>query len=160
MRSRWRADTAPLKSGRCRDKSRSFNHIQTSLDLRYLPQKILIRYNRIEHWVHLRCASICLAQYTDTWTYHLHRESRLTPHTDITPPHPSRLWSKPTTHSPHTPPQHRNTFNTPPVPTGLVKPKANHLVYSPPHVIRRSEPNTYTFHTLHQLLSTTHHTHP
>ena len=37
--------------------------------------------------------------YTDTWTCHLHRESRLTFHTDITPRHPYKLWSKPPTHS-------------------------------------------------------------
>ena len=87
----------------------------------------------IEHWVHLRCAGIRQAQYTDTWTCHLHRESRLTPHTDITPPHHSQPWSKPPTHSPHTPPQpkHRHMYNTPPVPTGLVKPKPNSLIHSP-----------------------------
>ena len=84
--------------------------------------------------MHLRCAGICQAQYTDTWTFHLHRESRLTPHTDITPPHRSRLLSKPPTHSPPTPPQpkHRHMSNTPPVPTGLVKPKPNSLIHSPP----------------------------
>ena len=38
-------------------------------------KEISIRCNRIEHWVHLRCASIRLAQYTDTWTCHQHRES-------------------------------------------------------------------------------------
>ena len=32
----------------------------------------------IEHWVHLRCAGTRLAQYTDTWTCHLQKESRLT----------------------------------------------------------------------------------
>ena len=47
--------------------------------------QISIRCNSIEHWVHLRCAGIRQAQYTDTWSCHLHRESRLTPHTDITP---------------------------------------------------------------------------
>ena len=67
-------------------------------------KQISIRCNRIEHWVHLRCAGIRQAQYTDTWTCHLHRESRLTPHTDITPPHCSRPWSKHPTHSPPTPP--------------------------------------------------------
>ena len=36
-------------------------------------KQISIRYNRIEHWVHLRCAGIRLAQYTDTWTCHKHR---------------------------------------------------------------------------------------
>ena len=41
-------------------------------------KQISIRSNRIEHWVHLRCACIRLAQYTDTWTYHLHKESELT----------------------------------------------------------------------------------
>ena len=88
-----------------------------------------IRCNRIEHWVHLRCAGIRQAQYTDTWTCHLHRESRLTPHTDITPPHRSRPPSKPPT-----PPQpkHRHMSNTPPVPRGFVKPKPNSLIHSPP----------------------------
>ena len=31
-------------------------------------KQISIRCNRIEHWVHLRCAGIRQAQYTDTWT--------------------------------------------------------------------------------------------
>ena len=53
-------------------------------------KQISIRCNRIEHWVHLRCTGILLTQYTDTWTCLLHRESGLTTHTDITPPHPSR----------------------------------------------------------------------
>ena len=114
----------------------------------------------IEHWVHLLCAGIRQAQYTDTWTCHIHREYRITSHTDITPPHPSRPstqiiqthnshrhnttplhhsrpWSKSPTHSPRTPPtspqpKHRHTSNTPPVPTGLVKPKPNPLIHSPP----------------------------
>ena len=51
-------------------------------------KQISIRCNRLEHWVHLRCAGIRLAEYTDTWTCHQHRESRLTTHTDITSPHP------------------------------------------------------------------------
>ena len=66
--------------------------------------------NRIDHLMHLSCAGIRQAQYTDSWTCHLHRESRLTTHTDIAPPHPSRPWSRPPTHSPPTPP-------TPPQPT-------------------------------------------
>ena len=44
----------------------------------HVRKQISIRCNRIEHWVHLRCAGIRQAQYTDTWTCHLHRESRLT----------------------------------------------------------------------------------
>ena len=39
----------------------------------YARKQISIRCNRIEHWVHLRCAGIRQAQYTDTWTCHLHR---------------------------------------------------------------------------------------
>ena len=66
----------------------------------HVRKQISISCNRIEHWVHLRCAGIRQAQYTDTWTCHLHRESRLTPHTDITPPHRSRHWFKPPTHYP------------------------------------------------------------
>ena len=100
-------------------------------------KQISIRCNRIEHWVHLRCAGIRQAQYTDTWTCHLHKESRLTPHTDLTPPHRSRPLSKPPTNSPPTPPtppqpKHRHMSNTPPVPRGLVKPKPNSLIHSPP----------------------------
>ena len=78
-------------------------------------KQISIRCNRIEHWVHLKCAGICPAQYTDTWTCHLHKESGLTTHTDITPQQPCRPWSKPPT-----PPQPNHTSNTPPVPTRLV----------------------------------------
>ena len=69
----------------------------------HVRKQISIRCSRIEHWVHFRCAGIRQAQYTDTWTCHIHRESRLTPHTDITPPHRYRPWSKPPTHSPPTP---------------------------------------------------------
>ena len=39
----------------------------------HVRKPISIRCNRIEHWVHLRCAGIRQAQYTDTWTCHLHR---------------------------------------------------------------------------------------
>ena len=35
-------------------------------------KQISIRCNRIEHWVHQRCAGIRLAQYTDTCTCHQH----------------------------------------------------------------------------------------
>ena len=38
-------------------------------------KQISIMCNRIEHWVDLRCAGIRQAQYTYTWTCHLHRES-------------------------------------------------------------------------------------
>ena len=103
----------------------------------HVRKQISIRCNRIEHWVHLRCAVIRQAQYTDTWTCHLHRESRLTPHTHITLPHRSLPWSRPPIHSPPTPPippqpKHRHMSNTPLVPTGLVNPKANSIVHSTP----------------------------
>ena len=39
----------------------------------HVRKQISIMCNRIEHWVHLRCAGIRQAQYTDTWTCHLHR---------------------------------------------------------------------------------------
>ena len=60
----------------------------------HVRKQISIMCNRIEHWVHLRSSGIRQAQYTDTMTCHIHRESRLTTHTDITPPHPSRPWFK------------------------------------------------------------------
>ena len=45
-------------------------------------KQITIMCNRIEHWVHTRGADIRLAQYTDTWNCHQHKESRLTTNTD------------------------------------------------------------------------------
>ena len=70
MRTRWMAGTAPHKSGRCRDESRSDKYTQTRIsDICHrriqVMKQISIRCNRIEHWVSLRCASIRLAQYTD-----------------------------------------------------------------------------------------------
>ena len=69
----------------------------------HVRKQISIRCNSIEHWVHLRCAGIRQAQYTYTWTCHLHRESRLTPHTGITlptlvqPPNPFPTYTTHTT---------------------------------------------------------------
>ena len=81
----------------------------------HVRKQISIRCNRIEHWVHLRCAGIRQAQYTDTWTCHQHRESRLTPHTDINhptapDPGPSPL---PTSHLHH---RNQNTDTCPTLP--------------------------------------------
>ena len=69
-------------------------------------RRISIRCNRIEHWVHLRCEGICLAQYTDTWSCHIQKESRLT--TDI-PSHPFIPWYKLPTHYPNTTATHTKT---------------------------------------------------
>ena len=113
----------------------------------YVWKQISITCNRIEHWVHLRCAGICLAQYTDTGTYHLHKEPRLTTHADITPkaldqtpiqsPDITRTAATQTqTPVPHSPCTHMIC-------------KATHPHNLPP----RLEPNTYTFRTLHLHLS-------
>ena len=69
---------APYKSKGCRYKSRSGKQTQTWIcDICHKQihnrKQISIRCNRIEHWVHLRYAVIRQAQYTDTWTCHLHR---------------------------------------------------------------------------------------
>ena len=73
---------------------------------KHVRKQISIRCNIIEHWVHLRCTGIRQAQYTVTWTCHLHRESRLTTHTNnTTPPDPGPSpLSTPHLHHPH----HRN----------------------------------------------------
>ena len=127
-------------------------------------KQISISCNRIEPWVHLRCAGIRLAQYTDTWTCHLHRESKLTTHTDITPPHPP--WPKPPTHAPPTPPappqpKHRHISHFPHVPPELVKANPNPVTHSPTHpqhLPPRPEPSTYTPSTpLTTLISSTSH---
>ena len=91
-------------------------------------KQISIRCNSIEQCVHLRCAGIRQAQYTDTWTCHLHI---FRTHTDITQSHTSRPVSKPPIHSPHTPPQPKHTFNTPCY-HRMIKHKANPLTHSPP----------------------------
>ena len=39
----------------------------------HVRKQISIRCNRMEHWVHLKCAGIRQAQYTNTWTCHLHK---------------------------------------------------------------------------------------
>ena len=186
----WHAGHAdPLDGWRCGSQkwvmSRPINPGPTTLNKKvwicdichnqiHVRKQISIRCNRIEHWVHLRCAGIRQAQYTDTWTCHLHRESRLTPHTDITPPHCSRPLSKPPTHylpTPPTPPQpkHRHMSNTPPVPTGLVKPKPNSLIHSPPSPLTPPRakhihmshtpptPLTSTSHVLHKHLNHVYH---
>ena len=76
MRTRWMAGIAPHKSRRCRDESRSDKYTQQvwmgDIGHRQIQVRnpISIRCNRIEHWVHLRCAGIRLAQYTDSWTCH------------------------------------------------------------------------------------------
>ena len=91
---------APHKSGRYRDESKSDNSNKQVCICDICYKQILVRKlislmcNRIEHWVHLRSSGIRQAQYTDTRTCHLHRESRLTSHTVMAPHHPSRPWSK------------------------------------------------------------------
>ena len=116
----------------------------------HVRKRISMRCNRIEHWVHLSCAGIRQAQYTDTWTFHLHRKSRLTTHTDITPTLQTLVQTH--TRSPSTPPtspqpKYRDMANTPSVPTGLAKPKPNPLIHSPHLHPRLTEPNTS--HILH-----------
>ena len=101
------------------------------------------------HWVNLRCAGIRQVQYTYTWTWHLHRESRIAPHTDITPPQSPDPGPSPYLH--HPPNRNQNASNT--VPTGLVKSKPNPLIHAPPLHPCRPETNTYTSHILHQLLT-------
>ena len=102
----------------------------------HVRKQISIRCNMIEHWVHQICTGIRQEQYTDTWTCHLHRQSRLITHTDITPhPHPDPgpiPYPIPTYTTHTTATKHRHTSNTPPVPTGLVKPIPNPLIHSPP----------------------------
>ena len=71
----------------------------------YGRMKISVRCKRIEHWVKLRSACICLAQYSDAWTCHLHMKSRLLRQRDITTPHPPRSGPK----FPPTPPDTNHT---------------------------------------------------
>ena len=130
----------------------------------HVRKQISIRCNKIEHWVHLRCADIRLAQYTDTWTCHQHKESRLTTHTDITPP----TLPNP---GPNSPPTHPNTTHTTatktqthiplsPCSSRIVKAQSSHpLTHSPNHpqslTPRPSQTHTHVTHSTY----TSHHTH-
>ena len=104
-------------------------------------KKISITGNRTEHWVHLRCAGIRLAQYSNTWTCHQHRESRH----NTTPPYHTLAQAAPPT--PPTPPQPKHR---PHIPPELVKPKPNPVTHSPPTPPTLPRPK----HTLHLHLST------
>ena len=88
--------------------------------------------NRIEHWLHLRCAGIRQSQYTYIWTCHLHRESGLTL-TQIyhypTPPDPCLI----PLHTPHTTATHTQTHDQHfPCSHRIGKPEPNPLFHSPP----------------------------
>ena len=91
MRTRWMAGNAPLQAAYAetnpgltatRKQVWICDTWRRQIQVR---KQISIRRNMIEHWVHLRCAGIHLAQYTDTWTCHLHTESRLTTHLPTLP---------------------------------------------------------------------------
>ena len=123
MRSRWMTGAAPHESGGDveTNPSPTTSHKRVWIcDICYkqipVRKQISIRCNRIELWVHLRCAGIRQEQYTDTWTCHLHRESRLTSHTDTPPlqtgpiPHPLPTYTTAThtqTQVQHSPCSHR-----------------------------------------------------
>ena len=118
MRTRWMYGNTPHKAGdvetnpgptTSRKQVWICNICHRHIQVR---KQISIRCNMIEHWMHLRCSGIRLAQYTDTWTCHQHKECKLTPNTDLIPPHSPRPWPKPPTHS-H-PPQHHHNQNTDP----------------------------------------------
>ena len=100
----------------------------------------MIRCNRIEHWVHIICASIRLTHYTNIWIYDLHKESGFTTHANITPPHRSRPPPTPPTQPTPPQPKHRH-IHTPPIPSGCIKPKPNPLST---HFLHSPEPNIYT----------------
>ena len=114
----------------------------------HVRKQISISFNMIEQWVHLRCASIRQSQYTDTWTCHLHRESGLTYHIDITPPPTYITHTTATQIQTHV--QHSLCSHS----TGKAQTQSSHpLIHESPLHTRRPEQNTYTSHILHQLLS-------
>ena len=146
----------------------------------HVRKQIFIRCNRIEHWVNLRYAGIREAQYTDTWTCHLHRESRLTPHTAITPPHRSQTLvqapyplptytthttaTKTQTHVQHSPCPHRigkaqTQFSHPPTPP---RTKHIHVLHTPPTPLTSTSPvlDKTPEPLIHALTATTPHPDP
>ena len=78
MRTRWIAALLLTKAGDIKtNPGPTTSHKRVWIcDICYkqihVRKQISIRCNRIEHWVHLRCSGIRQAQYTYTWTCHLH----------------------------------------------------------------------------------------
>ena len=117
-------------------------------------KQISIRCNMIEHRVHIRCAGVRQVQYTDTCTCHLHRESGLTMHTNITPstpPYPGPMpYPLPTctthttatqtqTYAQHFPFSHRigkaqtqSSYLLTPSPPTALRVKHIHISHTPP----------------------------
>ena len=114
----------------------------------HVRKQISIWCNRIEHWVHLMCAGIRLSQYTDTWTCHVHKESRLTTHTDITPSHPQSLVQATNPFPTYT--THNTTTQ---IQTHLTHYHRSDRIGKAQHHTQLRTPNTYTLHTLHLQLS-------
>ena len=109
----------------------------------------------IKHYVHLRYTGSCLVQYTDTWTSHLHKGSRLPTHRHNTISHFQTLvqapYPLPTPHLHH---PHQSNLKTQTLPTlpsfhriGKAQRKSSYPL-TPPHLLHRPEPNTNTFRTL------------
>ena len=49
--------------------SRKSGFTLSATDKIHVGEHISIRFNGIEHWVHLRCADVRRPQCTDTWTF-------------------------------------------------------------------------------------------
>ena len=113
----------------------------------HVRKQISIRCNMIEHWVHLRCAGIHQAQYTDTWTCHLHRESRLTSHKPPNHSPPTPPQPKQQTYVQHSPCPHRigkaqTQFSHPLTPSPPTQPRAKHIhmSHTPPIPLTTTSP--------------------
>ena len=103
--------------------------------------------------MHLRCAGIRQAQYTDTWTCHLHRESRLrhntTPPlpTPVQAPYPLPTATKTQTHLQYSPCTQRigkaqTQFSHPltPLSTHTARAKHVHMSHTPPTPLTSTSP--------------------
>ena len=115
--------------------------------------------NRIEHLVHLIYAGIRQAQYTDTWTCHLHRESRLT---GLANPKPNPLiHSPPSTTMPSRSKKIIHISHTPPTPPNselINHPSSNHIFtkLTPNHIHHHYAPSVTHIHNIHHLFNCTH----
>ena len=157
MRTRWMAGAAAHKRGWCRDQYRSatLNKQVWICDVCHkqihVRKQLSIRCNRIEHCVHLRCAGIRQAQYTDTWTlipaiYTKNPDSHLTQH-NTSPPHPILVQApyplptyttatKTQTHVQHSPCPHmigkaQTQFSHPLTPLSTHTARAKHMSHTP-----------------------------
>ena len=137
MRTHWMTDTTPHKNGTNPGSTPTRNQVwicdtcHSQINGR---KQILIKCNRIEHWVHIRCPYFRPAQYI-----HIPVLAIYTMNPDSQHPQSQHHQTLP---GPGPRPTHSSTNTT-------TQSKPNPLTTYPTHLPSHPEPNTYPIHALH-----------